>query len=82
MTTVPEKIVIVGGGVIGMEFATLFATLGKKVTVNYKNEGNGERRFFVDGKEVESGYDELSDTRYIKIAKADIKGDIVIDVID
>ena len=29
----PEKIVIVGGGVIGLEFATLFASLGKEVVI-------------------------------------------------
>ncbi len=29
----PESVVIIGGGVIGIEFATLFNTLGKKVTV-------------------------------------------------
>ena len=63
--------------------ASVYVTfLGKKVTLNYTNEGNGERRFFVDGKQVESGYDELSDTRYIKIPKSEIKGDVVIDVID
>ncbi len=63
--------------------ASVYLTfLGKKVTVNYKNEGSGERKFFVDGKEVECGYDELSDTRYIKIPKSEIKGDVVIDVID
>ena len=33
MKELPESVVIVGGGVIGIEFATLFATLGKKVTV-------------------------------------------------
>jgi len=29
----PESVVIIGGGVIGIEFATLFNTLGKKVTI-------------------------------------------------
>ena len=29
----PESVVIVGGGVIGIEFATLFNTLGVKVSV-------------------------------------------------
>lgn len=29
----PENITIIGGGVIGVEFATLFANLGKKVTI-------------------------------------------------
>jgi len=33
MKELPESFVIIGGGVIGMEFTTLFATLGKKVTV-------------------------------------------------
>lgn len=33
METLPESFVIIGGGVIGIEFATLFATLGKPVTV-------------------------------------------------
>lgn len=30
---IPESLVIVGGGVIGMEFASIFSTLGSKVTV-------------------------------------------------
>ena len=29
----PEKVVIIGGGVIGIEFATLYSSFGKKVTV-------------------------------------------------
>lgn len=33
MTELPDSFVIIGGGVIGMEFTTLFASLGKKVTV-------------------------------------------------
>lgn len=33
MTSLPESFVIIGGGVIGIEFATLFASLGKSVTV-------------------------------------------------
>lgn len=33
MTELPESFVIIGGGVIGIEFATLFSTLGKPVTV-------------------------------------------------
>ena len=32
-STCPESLVIIGGGVIGLEFASLFAALGKKVTV-------------------------------------------------
>ena len=33
METCPDSFVIIGGGVIGMEFATLYASLGKPVTV-------------------------------------------------
>lgn len=33
MTELPDSIVIIGGGVIGVEFATFFASLGKKVHV-------------------------------------------------
>ncbi len=33
MKECPEKIVIIGGGVIGVEFATLFNMLGKQVTI-------------------------------------------------
>lgn len=33
MDELPDSFVIIGGGVIGIEFATLFSTLGKSVTV-------------------------------------------------
>lgn len=33
VTTQPKNLVIVGGGVIGVEFATVFASLGTKVTI-------------------------------------------------
>ena len=33
MEECPESVVIVGGGVIGVEFATLFSNLGKQVTI-------------------------------------------------
>ncbi|MBM7560357.1 dihydrolipoyl dehydrogenase [Marinitoga litoralis] len=33
MTELPDSIVIIGGGVIGVEFATFFASLGKKVHI-------------------------------------------------
>jgi dihydrolipoamide dehydrogenase len=33
INTIPEDLVIIGGGVIGMEFANLFNSLGSKVTV-------------------------------------------------
>ncbi len=33
LDTVPDTLAIIGGGVIGMEFASIFASLGSKVTV-------------------------------------------------
>jgi len=33
MRELPDSVVIIGGGVIGMEFATLFSAFGRKVTV-------------------------------------------------
>jgi len=33
LTEMPESLVIIGGGVIGVEFATVFADLGAKVTI-------------------------------------------------
>lgn len=33
LTEIPEKLVIIGGGVIGMEFASFFNSVGSKVTV-------------------------------------------------
>ncbi|MCM1137072.1 MAG: dihydrolipoyl dehydrogenase [Muribaculum sp.] len=33
MTSLPKSIIIIGGGVIGMEFASIYAALGAKVTV-------------------------------------------------
>lgn len=33
LTNIPQNFVIVGGGVIGVEFATIFALLGSKVTI-------------------------------------------------
>jgi len=33
LTEAPESLVIVGGGVIGLEFATVYAALGRKVTI-------------------------------------------------
>jgi len=33
LTTVPERVVVLGGGVIGVEFASVFASFGAQVTV-------------------------------------------------
>ena len=36
---IPESLVIIGGGVIGCEFATIFSSLGSKVTIIEKLDG-------------------------------------------
>ena len=33
LKTIPERIVIIGGGVIGIEFASIYSSLGSKVTI-------------------------------------------------
>jgi dihydrolipoamide dehydrogenase len=33
LDTIPERLVVIGGGVIGLEFASFFATVGSKVTI-------------------------------------------------
>jgi len=33
ITEIPNKLIIIGGGVIGVEFASIFASLGSKVTI-------------------------------------------------
>lgn len=38
ITEVPKSLVIVGGGVIGIEFATIFSTFGSKVTIIEREE--------------------------------------------
>lgn len=39
LTLIPEKLVIIGGGVIGLEFAIIFQTLGSSVTIIEAKEG-------------------------------------------
>lgn len=39
ITSVPKNLVIVGGGVIGVEFATVFNSFGSKVTIIEKMDG-------------------------------------------
>ncbi|WP_335982587.1 MULTISPECIES: Si-specific NAD(P)(+) transhydrogenase [Streptomycetaceae] len=51
MDRVPRSMVIVGAGVIGMEYASMFAALGSKVTVVEQREG---MLGFCDGEVVEA----------------------------
>ena len=37
--SIPEELVIIGGGVIGVEFATIFSAMSKKVTIIEKLDG-------------------------------------------
>ncbi|SFF40889.1 NAD(P) transhydrogenase [Actinacidiphila alni] len=51
MERVPRSMVIVGAGVIGMEYASMFAALGSKITVVEQREGMLD---FCDGEIVEA----------------------------
>jgi NAD(P) transhydrogenase len=51
MERVPRSMVIVGAGVIGMEYASMFAALGSKVTVVEQRDGMLD---FCDGEVVEA----------------------------
>jgi NAD(P) transhydrogenase len=51
MERVPRSMVIVGAGVIGMEYASMFAALGSKVTVVEQRDGMLD---FCDGEIVEA----------------------------
>ena len=51
MDRVPRSMVIVGAGVIGMEYASMFAALGSKVTVVEQRDGMLD---FCDGEVVEA----------------------------
>ena len=48
LDTIPERLVVIGGGVIGLEFASFFATVGSKVTIvemSRKSLRSSTRRF-------------------------------------
>jgi NAD(P) transhydrogenase len=51
MERVPRSMVIVGAGVIGMEYASMFAALGSKVTVVEQRDGMLD---FCDGEVIEA----------------------------
>lgn len=73
---VPEKLVVIGGGVIGMEFAGIFAAMGSEVTVvEYSDQILGQvdteisKRFAVSVKK--KGIDVHKSTKVTKIIKTD-----------
>ncbi len=55
---------------------------GHPITVKYQNKGNGSRKFFINGKETESSFDELMNTKKTFIPTADITDGMIIEVID
>ncbi len=90
---VPEKLAVIGGGVIGMEFAGIFAAMGSEVTViEYANNILGQvdseitKRFAVSVKK--KGIDIQKSTKVNKIIKTETglavvgetkKGEVVFD---
>lgn len=64
------------------EAAIEISLKGHPVTLRYKNEGNGTRRYFVDGKEVETTVDPLSETPQITMSADSIGDGTVITVTD
>lgn len=59
-----------------------FDIAGKRVCVNYKNDNNGKRKIFVNGKEAEVLYDDVRETYYAEIPKQDLLENNVIEVVD
>ena len=55
---------------------------GHPITVKYQNKGNGSRKFFINGKEMDGSFDELMNTKKIFIHTADITDGMIIEVID
>jgi len=69
---VPETMIIVGGGVIGVEIATLFGTLGCKVTIIEMLKEilpmmDGELTKIIRGKLAQKGVDIYTETKVVSI---------------
>ncbi len=52
------------------------------IELSYRNEGNGVRKFFVDGEEVSPQFDPIMNIPTVYIANADLKDGMKIEVVD
>jgi glutathione reductase (NADPH) len=71
----PERVVVVGGGYIALEFAGIFNGLGSKTTVLYRGEQvlrgfDGDVRNFLQGELVKKGIDVRCRVNVTRIDKA------------
>ncbi|MBR6916675.1 MAG: hypothetical protein IKN38_00690 [Clostridia bacterium] len=55
---------------------------GKKVSLCYRNEKSGTRRFFVDGKEASSEYDDIMRIPTLYVPASDLRDGMKIEVVD
>lgn len=59
-----------------------FVLRGRSLTLRYKNAGEGKRRYLVNGKELESRFDEIMQTFTVTVAYDDLADGDVIEVVD
>lgn len=52
------------------------------ITFKYTNKGSGERKYFVNGKECEKKFDEVSESEYIYLFNNEISDTTLIEVVD
>uniref|UniRef100_UPI0038993762 glutathione-disulfide reductase n=1 Tax=Dongia deserti TaxID=2268030 RepID=UPI0038993762 len=74
LETLPERVVVVGGGYIALEFAGIFNGLGSKTTVLYRGEQvlrgfDGDVRNFLQDELVKKGIDVRCHTNVTRIDK-------------
>lgn len=55
---------------------------GHPITLKYANEGNGARKYTVNGKEISADFDEMMKTGKLFVKTEDITDNMVIEVID
>jgi cellobiose phosphorylase len=55
---------------------------GCEVALNYENNNSGDRKYFINGKLVESVYDEITENKKVFINRELLKEKIIINVVD
>jgi len=78
MTELPQSIIIIGGGVIGMEFATLYHELGVKVTIvealpQILNNLDDDITDYISQKYRKAGLDIYTNAKVIQIDDNNVK---------